>query len=193
MMNRGVVLILLLPVLLLLVGCGLQSELARQQSRVIQVADPDQVLLAAAKVLRREFRRMKVDTENRTIETEPVEFSTTRASGTARDLYRGRSRMRRVARFSVGRRGRTSVARLRIDVERQDTVRVLTMQPPTQRVSDSPAYTPIERDAATTERQNTVWTHVRRDRRMERELLQELSERFAPPTVEAADAEADTK
>ena len=193
MMDRGVVLILLLPVLLLPVGCGPQSELARQQSRVIQVDDPDQILLAATKVLRREFRRMHVDTENRIIETEPVEFSTTRSSGTARDLYRGRSRMRRIAHFSVGRRGQSSVARLRIDVERQDTDRVLTMQPPTQRVSDSPAYTPIERDAATTERQNTVWTRVRRDRRMERELLQELSEQFTLPAAEEANTETDTK
>ena len=193
MMYYRSVLLLVLPAWWLLSGCGPEPGLTQHQSRVIRASDPDQVLLTAAKVLRREFGRVHVDVEGRTIETEPVEFSTTRESGTARDLYRGRSRMRRVARLSVGRRGEDSVARLRIDIERQDTTRTLSMQPPTGRMSDSPAYTPIERDAATTERQNTVWTRVRRDRRMERALLQELGEHFGSPAAESAAEEAAPK
>lgn len=188
-MNRLSVVCLGVLVALPAVGCAPNGSMAPHQARVIENADANAVLAAAAKILRREFGRIRVDPEARTIDTEPVEFRTTRESGTARDLYGGRSTMRRRAHFSLGRRGGAVVARLRVDVERQDTARVLTMQPPTGRVSDTPAYTPIERDAATTERQNTVWTHVRRDRRLERLLLQELSEEFAPQP-EAAPATA---
>jgi hypothetical protein len=139
------------------------------------------VLTAASAILRREFGRVTIDREAHTIVSQPVEFRTTRDSGTARDLYRGRSTMRRIAQFSLGRRGGSTVARLRIDIERRDTARTLSAQPPTGRISDSHAQTPIERDAATTERQNTVWSRVRRDRKLERLLLEELRERFVTP------------
>ncbi len=43
---------------------------------------------------------------------------------------------------------------------------------------DTPNDTPIEREAATTSRQNTVWQTIRRDKRAERQILAELSERL---------------
>lgn len=152
-----------------------------QQARLIDSTDPDEVLKAAARLLRREFGRVNVVAETRTVMAGPTEYRTTRESGTARDLYRGGSAMRRVGRLNIGRRGDSVIARLRIDVERQDTARAAAVGPPTGRLSDTPAVTPIERDAATTERQNTVWTFVRRDERLERALLEELQELFAAP------------
>lgn len=180
----------LLPVLFALTGCARDVGLSGQQSRVIQSSDPDRVMLAAASILRREFGRVHLNTEARTITAGPVEYATTSESGSVRDLYRGRSTLRRQARCTVGRRGKEIVVRICIDVERQDTARALTMQQPAGRLSDSPGYTPIERDAATTERQNTVWTRVRRDRRLERAILDELQEQYAPPPTEPAAAEA---
>ena len=180
---------LVLPALLALSGCSQRSELTGQQARVIEASDEDAVLAAATTLLRREFGRVHAEDDGRTIVTEPAPYNTTRESGTARDLYRGRSAMRRVARFSVGRRGDAVIARLRIDIEREDTERMTSFQPEATRISDSPAYTPIDRDAATTERQNTVWSFVRRDQRLERSLLAELQARFAAPPTEAADAE----
>jgi hypothetical protein len=42
-------------------------------------------------------------------------------------------------------------------------------------ISDSPAVTPIEREAATTEAQNQVWQTIRRDKIKERELLSAIA------------------
>jgi hypothetical protein len=69
------------------------------------------VLTAAAGILQREFGKIKIDRAARRITTVPVEFTTERESGTVRDLYRGRSTMRRVAQFDVGRSAGQTVAR----------------------------------------------------------------------------------
>lgn len=157
------------------------------QQRVIEGADPDQAMTEAIPILQREFGRLKVDQAARHIVTTPVEFTTDRESGTARDLYHGRSAMRRTATFDVGRRAGETVARLRIDVERRDTERRAVVQPPSHRLSDTPGQeTPIDRDAATTREQNAVWTRVKRDRKLEVSLLEELRERFARLTAEPA-------
>ena len=78
------------------------------------------------------------------------------------------------------------MAELRIDIEREDTRRRIGYQQES-RLTDAPSHTPIQRDAATTERQNTVWTLVRRDRRLERDLLNELRD-WAASLAENAEA-----
>ncbi|NLG44224.1 MAG: hypothetical protein GX547_13330 [Phycisphaerae bacterium] len=183
---------LLLPGVVALSGCASQMAVTNQQSRLIQECQPEQVMTVAARMLQREFGRVHVNCEALTIETEPAEFVTTSDSGTARDLYRGTSTMRRVAHFSLARSGSGTLARLRINVERRDTERVANALMPTQTLGDLPTVsaTPIQREAATTERQNTVWTFVRRDRQMERCLLDELASEFAPSAVEPPAAEA---
>lgn len=154
---------------------------AAPAQRVIADAGPEAVLAAAASLLQREFGRVRVDPDARRIVTVPAEFTTGSASGSVRDLYGGRSTMRRVATFDVAQRAGATVARLRIDVERLDTARQRVMHPRGYRLSDAPGEdTPVARDAATTEEQNTVWTRVRRDRSLERALLEELRARFEP-------------
>jgi hypothetical protein len=148
---------------------------------VLDAADPDEVLAAAETILRREFPRLEVRRDERRIVAHPVEYLSARNTGTARDLIGARSRMRRLGNLQVGKKGGGAIAHLRIEIQRQDTERRRAVQPGHYRISDSPAYTPIDRDAATTVSQNTVWTFVRRDRRLERALLTELQERFAPP------------
>lgn len=174
-------------------GCTAPGTVQVQEQRVIQDADPDQVLSAAAVILQREFGRVAVDRSARHVTTAPVEFTTERESGTARDLYRGRSTMRRKAELSVGRSGGATVVRLQIDVERRDTARQTVMQPRGHRISDNPGEeTPIDADAATTSEQNTVWTKVRRDRTLERALLDELREQFARLATPAGGPESGT-
>lgn len=177
---------LLLPSVVALSGCTSQMALTTQQARVIEGIRPEQVMLAAARILQRDFGRAHVNGEALTIESEPVEFTTKSESGTARDLYRGTSTMRRAAHFSVARAATGTVARLRIDLERRDTERAANAPLPTHALGDLPNTTPIQQEAATTERQNTVWTFVRRDRQMERCLLDELASEFAPPVAEPA-------
>jgi len=199
-MKRLVVIATMLAALVGLTGCAEQDLVYSQQERVIPNSDPNQTLLVAATILQREFGRLNVDADARRIETSPVEFTTQRESGTARDLYRGRSTMRRKATMTIAQRGETTVARLRVDVERLDTHRQTVMHPRGYRLTDNPgAETPIYADAATSEEQNTVWTRVRRDRRLERALLEELREQMArsaagsevgqPPTTQDVSGE----
>jgi hypothetical protein len=171
---------LLMTGVVLLSGCATESSYrVRPQERVIPCDDPDEVLVVAGRILQREFGRVAAR-DTRRLVTAPAEYTTERESGTMRDLYRGRSTMRRIATFEVGRRADRTVARLRIDVERQDTQRQEVMHPTGHRLSDTPgSATPITQDAATTEAQNTVWTRVRRDTRLERALLEELQEYFS--------------
>lgn len=49
-----------------------------------------------------------------------------------------------------------------------------------QRGDDRPGRTPIEREAATDEEQNTVWDTVGRDKTQERAILSALSEQLGP-------------
>ncbi len=46
---------------------------------------------------------------------------------------------------------------------------------------DTPNETPIDRDAATTEEQNTLWRTIRRDRRSEHDLLNAIDEASTQP------------
>jgi hypothetical protein len=180
----------LLPPVVVLSGCTSQMALTNQQARLIEGSRPEQVMQVAARILQRDFGRVHVNCEALTIETEPVEFTTRCDSGTARDFYRGTSTMRRVAYFSVASTACDTVARLRIDIQRRDTERAANALLPTHNLGELPNTTPIQHEAATTERQNTVWTFVRRDRQMERCLLDELASEFAPPAVEPAAMQA---
>jgi len=179
-----------------LAGCSQNMENRRFQTRIIHGATPDDVYQAALVILRREFGKLIIDAPARQIVSAPAEYRTSSGSGTARDFYGGGSTMRNTAHFSVGRKGDGAVARLRVDIERKDTARQEAFQLEHHRVSDAPGQTPIERDAATSTKQNTVWTFVKRDRRLERGLLMELQEQFAPTPekredTQSADAQAE--
>lgn len=162
--------------LLLLAGCGTNDASIRSQSRMFVGESTDEVFEAGALVLRREFGRITVEQPGRRLRTEPVEYTSASDSGRARDLVGLPSSVRRVASFSVDRSSQGAIARLRIDVERRDTTERGVFQPDAFRISDTPGYTPIERDAATTSSQNVVWTPVKRDSRLERALLAEIEE-----------------
>ena len=163
-----------------LAGCTQGIDSKAFHTRTIATNDADGVFQMAQVVLRREFGPIEVEPQMRRIQSRPSEYRTTSSSGTARDLYRGESQMRRIAYMSVTPRDAETVARIRIEIERQDTERREVFQPQQSRLSDAPGRTPIERDAATTTEQNTVWTFVRRDYQLERALVSELQERFAP-------------
>lgn len=54
--------------------------------------------------------------------------------------------------------------------------------------SDMPGRTPIERDAATTIEQNTVWETIRRDKVTERAILSAILDRIQPAPHEPSEA-----
>lgn len=177
----------------LLVGCqsgGGPSSVSAgpMQQRTLRGSSVDAVLAEGAAILRREFPRVRIDPETRSISADPVEFVSARDTGLAREVVGGRSTMRRKAMMIVGERGDAVVVRLRIDVERRDTERQKVAQPRGYRLGDTPgAESPIDEDAATTVEQNTVWTPLRRDARLERELLEELRSKFDADAIDVGE------
>jgi hypothetical protein len=169
-----------------LAGCAsdLDIEKLRGTVRLIANAEPDEVLSEAEILLRREFGRVEVDRRWSQVRTVAQEYVTQSDSGTVRDWIGAPTTVRRTATFTVARRDGGTLARLRVDVERLDTRRAEIAARDDHRLTDTPGYTPIERDAATTAAQNTVWTPIGRNLTIERELLAELLARFATPNAE---------
>ena len=89
-----------------------RTPMTGQSTRVIESGTTEQVLAAASTVLRSEFARVRPGTAPSSLVTEPLEFDTSRESGSARDLYRGRSTMRRIATFSASQQGGRTVAQI---------------------------------------------------------------------------------
>ena len=140
--------------------------------------------------MRREFRRVTLDRESRTIIARPQRYTDARDSGIAGGLMGAPSTLRRSGILRFRGRGDSTVAEIRVEIEREDTHRQTAFFP-ASRLTDVPSYTPIQRDAATTLRQNIIWPLVRRDRRLERAVLYELRDWAASQTrtdgVTAAD------
>lgn len=174
--------------LLCTLGCGGASATHGYLSRPIDAPDVSIVLDEGERILRREFGRVTVNRAAARLVSEPVEFNTSRESGSTRDLYGGPSRLRRSATLTAVPSGARVLARVRVEVEREDTLGHEAFGQESYRLSDTPGYTPIERDAARTERQNKRWTFVRRDLALEREILTELVERFAAQATSQAAA-----
>jgi hypothetical protein len=172
-------------------GCGDGLDAPGMQARMIHGADADAVMREAEVLLRREFGGL-ANASARRMESAPRERGSARDSGSARDLVGGTATMRERAIFSVSPRGANTMASLRILVEREDADRRAAsgLRADESRLSDTPSYTAIERDAATSTRQNKVWTFVKRNMSLERALLAELAEELTPyvEPVEAADA-----
>ncbi|MCG3126726.1 MAG: hypothetical protein CHACPFDD_01579 [Phycisphaerae bacterium] len=171
---RGI-LILLAGLSAAAAGCAESTEVVTYESRVMVAVAPQEAFDGAVTIFRREFGRVSADRDALTIDVPPSEYVVTRDTGSARDLVGGPTTVRRSARLRIRPSGDGSVAEVRVDLERRETTTSLSPANDS-RLGDRPGYTPIERDAATTDRQNTVWSRVRRDRALERSLLNELRE-----------------
>ncbi len=171
-------------------GCTIQDTAINPQQRVITGGSADEVLAAATLLLRDEFGAARPDYSHYVVTTPWQEYTTQRDSGTARDFYGGESTLRRRATLKLLPRTQGPIARLQIDIERRDTAARNAIPASSSRISDLPGHeTAIDRDAATTRQQNTVWTRVRRDTSLERALLKELQARFGPGMVEPSPAD----
>lgn len=169
-------------------GCAEGPAVQSYQSRVVPGLEPEAAFDEAAAIMRREFGRVHADRESLTITAPPREYTSAQGSGTARGLLGVPSTLRRSATMRIRRRGAETIAEVRVDVARRETqARLVTHGE--SRISDLPGHTPIERDAATTPRQNAVWTPLDRDRRLERALLDELAARAERLVEESAAGE----
>lgn len=161
-------------------GCQEGNARTQYQSRLIP-ADPPSVSAALEQLMSREFRVVERSDRGQRLQGAPVEYSAA-SGGRVNDLAGVPSRLRRSGEARLVGRGGQTYVQIRVDVEREDAGRGVVFAPAEWRTTDSPAhFTAVERDAATTDQQNAVWTKFRRDRTMERALLDELSAMFATP------------
>ncbi|MGE3182054.1 MAG: hypothetical protein AB7N71_10515 [Phycisphaerae bacterium] len=168
-------------------GCKSAESNLTYSSRVMASGSADRVFAAGRDVLLAEFARLEsVDARARQAQTAPQAYRTRTESGTARDVRRGQSEMRRIASLLVNERDTEVVARVRVEIERQDVARTQQLQRSPVRISDYPGdETALDRDAATDNAQNSVWTFVRRDQEMENELLRKIALAFSSSDANA--------
>ena len=88
-----------------------------------------------------------------------------------------RARTRRIAELRIDQPGDRLSLYCRVLVQEQ-TTRAHRMLALDRTGDDSPAATAIDRDAAVTDRQNTVWDTIRRDRLTERRILSLVDEKM---------------
>ena len=100
--------------------------------------------------------------------------------GTPRALrLSSKGRTRRIVKVRVAQTTETVSVFCRVLVQEQ-TTQAHRLLAEDYRGSDTPTTTPIERDAATTREQNTVWQTIRRDKPAERRILGAIAERTKP-------------
>ncbi len=105
------------------------------------------------------------------ITTQPIPAARRDGNVQAGGRLRSAPRMRRVVRVHVTRSADVVNVYCKVVVEEQAT-EALRMLQYDSRVTDSPGETAIDRDAATTASQNTVWRTVRRDKAAEQRILE---------------------
>lgn len=118
----------------------------------------------------------RVDQTDGVVTTKPIT-----TTGTYERLPHGArlsspSRFRRVAQVRVVPGPDVTNVYCRVAVQEQ-TTEAHRMFQSDQSISDAPGHTAIDRDAATTTEQNTVWETVRRDKAAERLILEEIVRR----------------
>ncbi|MCH8146799.1 MAG: hypothetical protein IH987_02260 [Planctomycetes bacterium] len=159
-------------------GCATQAPTAANFSvRHFENGDRDVFLAAAAAAFEQSgYETSPHDPDTGRLVSAPrFDVAGDQPSGRASTLS-SKSLMRRIAEIRVEQPGDRVSVFCRVLVQEQ-TTRVHRMLAFDQSGSDSPATTPIERDAATTDRQNTVWATIRRDRWTERRILAVIGER----------------
>ncbi len=164
-----------LAALLLAGGCTAPGGIASTAYQSRAIALPlDQAFDAAVPIMREQFGRIVLDRPNWTITAPPEVFRAAgEAGGSAREYLGARGTLRRSATLRFRPRDGAAAAEVRVDIERREAGRS-PAGPPSSRLTDSPAETPMDRDAAITERQQAAWVRVRRDARLEREVLDAL-------------------
>jgi hypothetical protein len=151
----------------------------RQIMCPVQDVKPANAMELGRRVLAKNgFRIKNVDMDSLTIETYPTEQTVRGQEGRLRDtVVKVPNRVRRTATLEFSTRGGDLQAWCQVKIERLTTAdhRVFAQQ---RQFEDAPTQTPIDREGATTEQQNTVWTSAGRDDSLEQLILSELRDRI---------------
>ena len=109
------------------------------------------------------------------IKTEPILTTPSAARTSVGTRLRPSSRLRRLATVRVGQGAGVVNVYARVALQEQ-TTEAHRMFQRDHAISDIPGDTPIDREAATTSEQNTVWRTIGRDRAAERRILEAILE-----------------
>ncbi len=159
-------------------GIGYTGYKRQIMCRVDEVKSANAMALAQRVLAKHGFRIKEADVDAMSIETHPTEKTERGTDGRLRSaVVKLPNRVRRTASLEFSRRGDDLQAWCRVKLERLSTAdhRVFSQQ---RQFEDAPTQTPIERDAATTPRQNTVWSSAGRDQAMEQAILSDLRQRI---------------
>ncbi len=189
--------ITLLAVTLFVAGCE-SSEIRRTDiprtdwSRESVPAAPKESAFDAAKYAVSQWFTIELaQPQDGLITTYPVEYTERGGTGRFRDpVLKYPNRMRRKAIVRVNQAGEQASIDCVVITERLDTsdYRVFAQN---RQFDDVNNQTPIQGDAATSARQNEVWTEVGRDRGIERQILNVARDRLrgetspVPPPADA--------
>jgi len=152
---------------LYLVGCASSGLSARNYSVHSTTIKDRNVLLDAAQtaLIAEGYRIDRVDLRNGLVSTEPIETVLQRHE---RLSSRTRSRRHAQVRVEPGPEFLNIYCKVALQEQMTEAHRMFESQ---QNRLDTPGQTPIDRDAATTNEQNTVWRTTGRDKVAERRIL----------------------
>ncbi len=145
----------------------------------VQDVKPGEAMGLARRVLvKHGFKLKEADVDRMSILTHPNEKVVRGNEGRLRDaVVKMPNRVRRTAELEFSTRGGDLQAWCKVKIERLSTTDHRVWSSLRQH-EDAPTQTPIEREAATTPQQNTVWTSGGRDQSMELQILSDLRQRI---------------
>ncbi len=121
------------------------------------------------------YKLDRVDSDTGLIITRPIPTTASIERVKSSVRLSTRNRLRRVAQVRLAHSGDVATFYCRVGIQQQ-TAEAHRMFRRDRTISDSPGQTPIEREAATTEEQNTVWRTIHRDKAAERRILKAIVE-----------------
>ena len=156
---------------LIVTGCGNSAPSARAFSQLrLPQTSRDTAYELLAETLAARYPIASADRGAGAINTEPVETREANNQGRVGDLMGVRRRIRRTVNGRVTGNDTSAEVWCKVVVERYDP-NASALFRNEMRMVDAPINTAADNEAATTTEQNEVWRTVRRDKRLERELL----------------------
>ena len=179
----------LLTLALGVTGCSQTASMSYASVRLPKADRREALDLAVTVVRARGYRIAEYDAEMFQAQTAPLESTMRGGSRRLSDAaLKLPTRVRRIVRLYVRKTDTGATVMCNVQLQRADTARRAAFDQQGQ-YSDVPRDTPIDRGEGLTRSQLTHWTDIGRDRDVERQIRQEVRQRFveresAPPPAQ---------
>lgn len=179
----------LLALALGVTGCSQTASMSFASVRLANADRLEALNLAVAVVRAQGYRIAEYDAEMFQAQAGPLESTMRGGSGRLSDAaLKMPTRVRRIVRLYARKTDTGATVMCNVQLQRADTARRSVFNQQDQ-YSDVPHDTPIDRGEGLTKSQLSHWTDLGRDRGVERQILQEVRQRFverenAPPPAQ---------